>query len=307
MTENILTVGNQVLVLFILIGVGFICNKRKIFGDEAVKGMTTLVLYIVTPCVIINSFCREFDPKMLKGLLIAIVAAFVSYAVNILVAHLTVHDSDKKREKVLRFASVFSNAGYMSLPIQSAILGNEGVFYAAAYIAVFNIVLWTYGVFLMSGDSKNITASKLFFNPGIIGTAIGLAVFISPVKLPQVIGTPIGYLAALNTPIPMMIIGYHLAAGGLKFKGLNVYWSMILKLIIFPVIMFAGLYICGIHGALLVSLVISVAAPVAAATTMFAEKFGGDTPLSAATVSVTTLISILTMPLIIGIAMAIAI
>ncbi len=305
MLENILTVGNQVLILFILIAVGFVCRKRNIFSDSAVAGLTNFVLYIVTPCVIINSYLREYNPEMLSGLLITVIAAFISFAVNILIAHFTLHDKDEKSEKVIRFASVFSNCGYMSIPLQNAVLGSDGVFFGATYIAVFNIVLWTYGVLLMSGDKNNISVKKFLINPGIIGTALGLIVFFSPVKLPYVIAEPVSYLAALNTPVPMMIIGYYLAGSSFRIKGASVYLSMFLKLIVFPLLMLLGLYLAGIRGVVLASSVTSVAAPVAAATTMFSEKFGGNTPLSASMVSVSTLLSIITMPVIIGISMAI--
>jgi len=109
MLGNVLMVGNNVLVLFVLIMVGYICNKIKILSETAVKDMTNFVLYIVTPCVIINSYQREFDKQMLIGLVITLVASVVSFAINILLAHLLLKDNDKRREKTLRFGTVFSN------------------------------------------------------------------------------------------------------------------------------------------------------------------------------------------------------
>ena len=90
MLENVLTVGNNVLVLFVLIAVGYFCNKAKILSEKTVKDMTNFVLYIVTPCVIVNSYQREFDSKMLTGLGITLLASFLSFAVNIFLAHLLV-------------------------------------------------------------------------------------------------------------------------------------------------------------------------------------------------------------------------
>ena len=121
-------------------------------------------------------------------------------------------------------------------------------------------------------------------------------------KLPQVISEPIGYLAALNTPLPMIVIGYHLASAGFNIKGAGTYAAIFVRLIISPLIMLGGLYLCGIRGTILVACVIAASAPCAAATTMFAEKFGGDTTLSAACVSITTLLSVITMPLIVALA-----
>ncbi len=302
MLDNILIVGTQVVILFVLIAVGFICNKTKLFNDKAIKSITDFVLYIVAPCVIINSYEREFDPSMLNGLLITIAASVISYALNIIIVHLIIHDKDKRRENVLRFGAVFSNCGYMSLPLQNALLGADGVFYGATYIAIFNIVLWTYGVCLMDGGTKNISFKKIVFNPGIIGTVLGFAIFLLSFKLPSVISEPIAYLAALNTPLPMIIIGYHLANAGFKIKGVSAYLSIFFRLIVSPLLMLGGLYLCGIRGTILVACVIAAAAPYAAATTMFSQRFGADTPLSAACVSVTTVLSVITMPVIVAFA-----
>ncbi len=302
MFDNILMVSSYVFILFILIGVGFCTNKFKILSKTSVRDMTNFVLYFVTPCVLINSYQREFDKTMLAGLGITLIAAFSSFAINILLARLLIHDKDKIREKTLIFGSVFPNCGYMSLPLQGALLGQEGIFYGATYIAVFQIMVWTYGVLEMSRDVKNISFKKILINPGVIGTAIGLVLFLFSIKLPFVISEPISYLAALNTPIPMVIVGYHLANANLKIKGINSYLSIFLRLVVSPTLMLLGFSLFKISGAVAVACVIAASAPTAANTTMFSEKFGGDTKHSATMVSLTTLLSIITMSVVVGIA-----
>jgi len=289
-----------VLILFILIGVGFVCNKTKILTASALKEMTNFVLYIVTPCVIINSYQREFDKNMLRGLLITLAAAILSFAINILLTHLLVKNKDKRREKTLRFGAVFSNCGYMSLPLQEAMLGEIGVFYGATYIAVFQIMLWTYGVILMSGSIKSISLKKIIINPGVLSTAFGIVLYVFSVSIPFTVLEPIKYLAALNTPIPMVIVGYYLAQASLRLKGVSAYVSLVLRLIVSPLIMIAILLCLGISGDIAIACTIAASAPVAAATTMFSEKFDGDTTLSATFVSITTILSIITMPLVVA-------
>lgn len=300
MLGNILTVGNYVLILFVLIGVGFLCNKIKLISGKTVKEMTNFVLYIVSPCVIINSYQREFDEKMLKGLLVTLAASAISYGVTILLAHLLVRDKDKRREKTLRFGVVFSNCGYMSLPLQQVLLGDIGVFYGTTYIMVFQIMLWTYGVLVMSGDVKNVSLKKILINPGVTSSLIGVLFFVFSITLPDVVIEPMRHLAALNTPIPMVIVGFHLANASFKLKGFSTYTALILRHIISPLLMLFGLWACGISGPIVTACVICAASPVAAATTMFAEKFDGDTPASATAVSVSTLLAIITMPVIVG-------
>lgn len=304
MLENFFMIGNQVLILFVLIGVGFLCSKTKILNDNAVKGITDFILYIVTPCVIVNSYIREFQPEMLKGLLITIAASFASFAINILLSCMLIHDKDKQRETVLRFGAIFSNCGYMSLPLQQAVLGDEGVFYGATYIAIFNVVLWTYGVCLMDGGFKNISIGKIVKNPSIISVFAGIVIFVFSIGLPSVITEPIGYFAAVNTPLPMVVIGYHLANASLKLTDKASVISIIFRLIISPALMIGCMYLVGMRGTIPTACAIAVASPSAAVTTMFAQKFGKDVPLSAALVSVSTLLSVITMPIMVAIAMS---
>lgn len=301
MIDNVLTVGANVLVLFILIAVGYVCNKSKILTNKSTKDLTNFVLYIVTPCVIINSYQREFNKEMLIGLMLTLLASFLSFGLNILLARILVRDPDARKEKTLRFSAVFSNCGYMSLPLQEAILGEIGIFYGATYVAVFQIMLWTYGVFLMSGDSKSISCKKIIINPGVISTIVGVSLYVCSLKIPFALIEPIKHLGSLNTPVPMVLVGYYLADASFKIKGLSSYVSIILKLIVFPVLMILGLWLFDISGAIMIACTIAVASPVAAVTTMFSEKFGGDTSLSATMVSFTTLLSIVTMPIIVGI------
>lgn len=294
----------QVVILFILIILGAIFTKAEILTEKCVKGVTDLVLVIVTPCVIIKSFVREFNIEALKNLLISFLIAFLAHIAFILISRLVIHDSEKTREKVLQFGAVFSNCGYMSIPLQQALLGEDGVFYASSYIAIFNLFVWSYGILTMSGDKKYLSPKKILISPGIIGLVVGLVVFVFAIPLPKIIYEPISYMAALNTPLPMLIIGYHLTKSNLlsAFRSSKTIIAITLKLVVFPFLALGVMYLCGIRGIMLVSSVISCSAPVAAITTMFASKFEADVPLSVNLVSLSTALSLITMPLIITLA-----
>ena len=300
----------QVCVLFILILLGVLLAKVKMLGENAIKQMTDFVLTIVSPCVIIKSFVREFDPTLTKKLLVSFLISILIHIGYIIICHLFIHDNDKAKEKVMRFAAIFSNCGFMSIPLLEAILGDNGVFYGTSYLAIFYVIVWSYGVFLMSGNRKDLSLKKIAINPGIIGIVIGLSIFFLniPIHKAPIISEPIMYLAGLNTPLPMIIIGYHLANSKLlsAIKSFKSIFSMGLKLIIFPLLTLFGMYLCGIRGEVLVAITISASAPTAAITTMFSSKYGADTTLSVSMVSLSTIISILTMPLIITLAQSIA-
>ena len=304
MGENFITVGTQVLELFILIAVGYLCGKTKILNDKTAKSITDIVLYIVCPCVIIDNFIRPFEVEMLGKLLTTAAAALCIHAVSIVIAMLIFHDKQPTRNRVYRFALIFSNCGYMSLPMQQAILGSDGVFFGAVYIVIFNVVMWTFGVWLSSGDKKSLSAKKILLNPCIIGMAVGLVIFLTSLPVPEVIAKPITFLANLNTPLPMMIVGYYLSQTKIRdaFKDGKGFICVLFRLVVIPLLVFGGMMLCGIRDTVLVTCVIAAAAPTAAATTMFAAKFDNDARLSVNLVTLSTLLSVVTMPLIVGFA-----
>jgi predicted permease len=196
----------------------------------------------------------------------------------------------------------------MSLPLQQALLGNEGVFYGSVFVAIFNLVSWTYGLVLMSGNIKAISLRHLITNPGVVGVIIAIILWVCKITLPDIISTPVGYMAALNTPVPMIVIGCHLATANIK-AALTDIWSYIsiaLRMIVIPIATLFILYVCGVRGSMLIAIVIATSAPTAATTTMFATKYDRDASLSVSIVSVTTIISLVTMPLIVALAQLLA-
>ena len=297
------TVFTQVAILFVLILLGFTLTKTKVFTENGVKGMTDLVLYLVTPCVMIKSFAREFNTQLFKNLLISICLTFLLHLIFILISKLVLRSKSTKRQSVLQFAVIFSNCGFMAIPLLQALLGDDGVFYGSGYIAAFQVAIWSYGVYLIGGK-KAISVKKMFINPGVIGFVLALAVFCSGIPLPKVILDPVSYMASLNTPLPMLIIGYHLANSNILkgLKDIKLLFSCVLRLCILPVIAIFIFYILGLRGALPLALSICASAPTAALVTMFASKFEGDTALSVTTVSITTLLSIASMPVVITLA-----
>lgn len=308
MADSFLTVAGQVLVLFVLIGLGMLLGRLRMLNQDVVKSIADLALVIVSPCVIIQSFMRKFDSSMMKELGVAALAALVVQAGAIFIARVFYRGGRDARRSVLRFAVIFSNAGYMAIPLQQALLGDIGVFYGAAYIAVFNLFLWSYGLWEMSDGSHSESglqsAKKMIINPGTIGLFIGLLIFLLSIPIPEVFATPIHELAAMNTPLPMLIIGFYLSQTDLRaaLKDKSSYAAILLRLVLIPLLTLAGLYLCGMRGPLLVSCVVASSAPVAAATTMFATKYNRDTDLSVNLVSLSTLFSMITMPIIVGIA-----
>ena len=307
MLENFIMITQQVLVLFILIVIGFVCGKKGLINDTTSKGITNIVLYVVTPCVMITAFQRNFSFELLGNVIIAAACAALIMTGSILISTLIFRDKNESRKKVLQFSTVFSNCGFMSLPLQKAILGDNGWFYGSIFVAVFNLFVWSYGLVSMSGDKKQLSLKKIAFNPGIVGVLIAVILFISSITLPYIISQPMQYLSELNTPLPMLIIGYHLSKADFKkaFTDSGAYLAMGIRLVLIPTLATLILSLLPLDKDMIIAFIIASSAPTAATTTMFASKFNRDVELSVSAVASTTLVSVITMPVIVAFAQTI--
>ncbi len=315
--QNLATVATQVGVLFALMAVGAVCRRVRLVDEASVKGIVNVLLLVVTPSLIIDSL--PFDPAMVHGFFWAFAIAAFAHVAVILFARLFSRGGDRSRP-VLRLAMVFSNAGFMGIPLEQAILGAEGVFYGIVYVVVFNFFMWSWGLYEMRGKVPlSNSNSKLelkerwrslrpmVVNPGTVGIAIGLPLFFASLSLPAILKTPISLLAGLNTPLAMLVIGFYLA--GADFRRVvrmpSAYLAAAVRLVAYPLAMVALLFPLRAHfpREMMLALVTAASAPVAAMVSMFASKFERDVDLSVGLVSGTTLLSILTMPPVIAFAM----
>ena len=300
--DNFLIIVQQVVVLFILIAVGFLCGKKGVITERASKVMTDIVLYVVTPCVMVSAFQREFSMETLGKVLTAALTSLVILAASIILARLVFRSKDEARRKVLQFAVIFSNCGLMSLPLQKELLGEDGWFFGSIFVAVFNIVVWTYGLFDMCGDRSQLSVERLALSPGVIGAVAAVLLFIFGVQLPPVILQPVTHLANLNTPVPMLIIGFYLSQANFKeaFSDKGTYLASVFRLLVIPLAAAFAMVLLRLDRTMIIAFTIACSAPTAATTTMFSAKFNRDVKLSVSVVAATTLLSLVTMPLIVS-------
>ena len=306
MLQSFTTVLMQIVILFIMITVGYVCSKRGILSPSTIKELSRFIIYVVTPCIIVESFHRPFDSSMLQKIGIICAAAVGAHVLNIILSRALIHDKEQNRRVVYQFATIFSNCGFMGLPLQHAILGSDGVFYGAIFIAIFNVFTWTYGFILMGSQGQKVETRKLLLNPGILGVTVGFIIFVTSFQIPYVLLVPIKSFAALNTPLPMVVVGYYLSQiTSLRvLKDKNLVITQAVKLLASPLLVLLLVYLAGIRGMLLTSLVISASAPSAANTVIFSVLFNRDAKLAVTLVSLSTLLSLLTMPFVIALAMA---
>ena len=309
MIGNFLAVAQQVAILFVLIGAGALMRRMRLLTTGSVEGLVNVLILVVTPCLIVDVFQRPFDPSMLRGLGLAFLIAAAAHVAVIVAALLLVRHGNADIRRPLLLSAVFSNAGFMGIPLEQAVLGDCGVFYGIVYVVVFNLFMWSWGLCMMKkGDRKAMNLHSIV-NPGTVGIALGLPLFLCSVRLPAVLGVPVHQMANLNSPLAMLVIGYCLVGAKLgKVVRIGaVFVAAGIRLVVFPLAVIAALhpFRAALDRDLMLALVIAASAPVAAMVSMFASKFGRDVDVSVAVVSGTTLLSVFTMPPVIALAMAV--
>lgn len=296
--DAFLSVILEVAVILILILVGYFTVKKGMFTKESLGSITSFLLYIVTPCLIVSSFLSAESGK-LDGwtLLLAVVLPALSIVISIAVSYLFFRREPLGRRRVLRFSTVFCNVGFMGIPLVEGIVGSEGVLYGSFFIAVFNIFCWTYGYVMMGGGKVRLKA--LLLNPGVIGIVIGLPLYLLDVPVPALFVEPVELISALNTPLAMIVVGGYIAQVKLRafVSDLAVYKMAVLRLVVAPLLYLALVWLLRPDETLLMSTVIQAATPVAANCVLFAVQYGSDAELASKSVAVSTALSVVTIPL----------
>ncbi len=317
----------SVLTLVVLIIPGFILVKTKMLGEGSAKAFSTFLLYACQPMLIFNSFQCEYDSKLVINMLVvALMAALVHFIMLGIVWLIFRKKSQDAKIKVVKFASVFGNCGFMGIPflktlfssVAGGALVDEIIIYAAAVIAVFNLIAWTFGIFVMTGDKKYVSVKKAVINPATLAILVAVPVFLLVKQPIATLDTGVNeinmlfeslmkcvtFLAEMVTPIAMTVLGMRLA--NVKFKELFTYWGMYassaLKLVIAPLVAMGVVAICKLifkmdFLTMEYTLFFTMAMPTATSTILFTEQFGGETKTATQTMLFSTILSILTIPL----------
>lgn len=301
MLENCRILISQIAVMFALMGIGYLCVRLK-YLDTGGAGQLSLVLTrIVAPCVIIDSFQRAFDPALGSALLISAGCALLSMGLSIVVAHLLFRKNGSHPNFAdQRMCVVFTNCGFMALPLLDALYGSYGIFLASSFIVANNLLLWSYGIAQLSSDDmpRASRVRSILINPGTVSVVIGLLFFLTPLNLPAMPAKVVSYMASLNTPVAMIILGAFLAQCDLRacFRDKQVQFVTALRLIIMPLITLAVLLMLPLESTLRHSMLVSASAPVAMVCSMFAQVYGTDYLFSTRAVALSTLLSAITIP-----------
>ena len=301
MQVDVSGVFQQMVILFLLMAIGFVAGKTKVMSLDSNKNLYRIINCITNPCnVLYSALCN--DHALGNGevfQLLGIAAAL--YIGMILLAQIVPWMLRVKRDQrnQYKFMMIFSNIGYMGIPVISSIYGSSAVFYIAIFIMVFNVVLFTYGVYLLCGDGKVRLRISDLVSPMMVCSFLSLVLYLMKARAPVIITDTLNTLGAVTTPCAMLIVGCALSATSVLevFTNWRLYIVSVFKLLLIPVAGYVLLRPIVSNVTVLGVIVAILGMPVATNFTMLSAQYDRDQKLAASAVFITTLLSVGSIPL----------
>ncbi len=289
----------QAFIMLVLILIGAGCFRFRLLSQSTVSEISRLVLTVVNPIVILLAYQRELKAELAVNLGWTFLLSVLSYAAAMLISYLAIPDKEGRETAIERFSCIYSNCGFMGIPLVQAMFGLEGVFYLTAFITIFNILAWTHGVMQISGQHSLHSLKKVLRSPAIIAIALGMFLFFTQLRLPELLTQPLAMVGELNTPLAMFVAGATIAQTNLPavLKKPRVFYLCALRLLIIPAASLL-LFLCTPFDSIIeMTVLAAAAAPSAAMCTMQCINYQKNAAYASEIFAMSTLLSILTMPL----------
>ena len=299
--EMVFLLVKQNFIMLIYLLIGYFLYKKHLVSIQGSGDIGRILLYVIMPVAIVRSYLTDFSPEKLEMLAVSFILAVLSLTLSIVVGALFF----QKKEGIERFGAAFSNAGFIGIPLVQMTLGEEAVFYVSSFVALLNILQWTYGVMVMTGDRSAISVNKIKTNPIVISFLEGILLFFLPVTLPGEIQGIVGTVASMNGPLAMIVLGIYLAQMPLKtlFTDRMAYKCSIVRLIVIPLLTIVIMMLFPAkYAAVKLTILIAAAAPVGSNVAIFAQIFEKDYLTAVKEVCLSTVFSVVSLPVVIGIA-----
>ena len=293
---------NQILVLFLLTGVGFFCRRAGILNQNSVSSLSKFLLNICIPAMIIYSMQIPFSQSIAEKSGTLIFAALCYYVIAFAVCFVTPYILRCKKEEygVFRFMTMFSNSMFMAFPILSIFFGPEAIFYAAIFNIPFTLLTYSVGIWILRSGEGGISFSwKLLLNAAFLSTFVGILFFVTSFSIPDPFYGALGLLSDITTPMSLVVTGGFLASLETKaiFSNVRQYFAAGIRLLIIPALAFAVCSLFITDPLILGITVVTAGMPAAVNTVILAEEHDARPDIAAQGVFISTLLCILTIPL----------
>lgn len=287
----------QMLVLLLIMIVGFFAAKKGIIDQETNKKISSIVVNIANPAMILSGGMNSDMDAMqfFKILLLAVAIFAVLIILSYVIAFLL--KVPPAQSGVYRCMVVFSNIGFMGIPLVHALYGDEAVLYASIFTIPFNILIYTFGIMQMGGENQKFEIKKAV-NIGVLACLAAVCVTLFKLPVPDTIRSTMTYLGNLTSPLSMMVIGASFVQIRPKDLLCDIQLDifMVVKMLVLPILGVLLLKSCGINGVLLGVSMVMIAAPVGSMNAMLSQQYGGDYITATKGVALSTVCAVLTMP-----------
>ena len=285
--------------------IGFIARKSKVLSSGDTTALTTVLLNVTLPALLIMSMQMDFDRTVFFNSLFVLVTA-IGVKIACLFAVIPIVKllkADRSEGKVLRCSMAFSNTTFMGIPIIYAVFGSDALMYAAMGSVAANVSLFTAGAAVMRGNRAQLNIKTILLNKLIIAIFIGFVLYVFSIRIPHVLGTGLSMIGGATTPLSMIVIGSILAENELKsvFLGWKMYIAIFMRLIVLPLVVFFLLSLFVADEKIVSIITILIAMPVAAVVAILAAQYENEPLLASRIVFVSTVLSVISIPLIISV------
>lgn len=294
-----LIIGERIIIMFIILLIGFFCYKKGLITKQGTKQLSVVELNLVNPILIFMSYQKDYDSAMTHNLIWAFILSALSYAVAIALSYVFI-SKKQKSFSVERFSIIYSNCGFIGIPLINGLFGAEGVLYLTAYITFFNFLVWTHGLMTMKEKIDFSSALKALKAPSVIAIFLGLICYFTRLSLPTVPAQALQYISDMNTPLAMIIAGATAAQTNILcvFRKPRNYLICFYKLLAIPLIAFLVIRLFNVPSIVCTTLTVAAACPVATTGIMFAITLNKDSEKCSELFTMSTLLSLLTLPLV---------
>jgi predicted permease len=299
------TAFNQIMIMFFIILIGIFCYRIHLIDQVTNRKLSDIVLILVNPIVVLVAYQREFDTTLLTGLLISLVMAVVTHIIGIVISNVIIRRKKNRADlSIERFAVIYSNCGFIGIPMAGGLFGSEGVFYITAYMTIFNLLVWTHGVVIMTGKADIKSIGKALLSPTIIATVVGFLLFVTRLMIPNVLLDTLSYIGNMNTPLAMLVAGVTIAQTDVRKLLLKprIYYISFVKLLLIPIVMLLLFRLFEIPNVVLLTSVLAAACPTAVTVNLFSIRYGKNFLYASEVFAVSTMASMITIPTVMYIA-----
>lgn len=297
----------SIVSLFLIMLVGVYGNKKGIIDAKVNQGLTDLLLEVALPFMIISSFSFSYNDTVKINVIKTFFYSLIVYIMIIFISKILTIPIKGDKKTILHFSNIFTNTGYIGFPILNAIYGREAVIYGSIFNMFFVLFLWTYGIIIFKGNIKKeelkLELTKAVLNPSVVAVYVGVIIMIFDMKIPGILLSSINSIGSMTGPLSMIIVGALSTTIKIKdyLKDWTIYYGIFIKIILIPLILFFISNLINDRSIVANSVIILGSMPTAVMASIFGEKFNIEKDYATIIVVATTLLSIITLPILLSI------